>query len=99
MSSKPPMMCSSRAERPPLFSGTSNSASSSASSSRSGSLITALLLEAHEGGGALRHAPFPGVLSGDGRRPAAFLLDPHGPDGVILLLIIRVVSALGRDRH
>src|SRR5438045_3199551 len=91
------MIRSSRRERPPLLSGTANSASSSASSSRSGSRITTLLLETNKRGGTLGHSLFPGVRGGKRWQPAALLLENRSTNRQLLCLIWRQGRALRGD--
>src|SRR5690606_39372465 len=95
------MTLSSTAERPLFFSGGANSASSAAKSSRSGSLITSLLLEAHECRSPLGKMPFPWVLRGGGRATAALTLELKRPLGDHDGFFRRDGCALGRDdrRH
>src|ERR1700681_4904148 len=97
ISSNPPMMRSSRGERPSFFSGSAKSSSSERSSSRSMSLIATLILVADKGGGAFGHSAFPGILRGERGKPSPFLLEPEGAHGKLLRFFRRQVRALGSN--
>src|ERR1700682_1369588 len=99
ISSNPAMMRSSRGGRPPRASGWAKSSSAARSWSRSRSLITALILEANEGGGAFGHPLFPGVRRTDGGEPAAFLFEFDGPDSQFLRFLRRQAGAFGGNRR
>src|SRR6266849_6233769 len=99
ISSNPAMMRSSRAERPPLFSGWAKASSSSRSSSRSMSLIAPLVLEADKGGCAFGHPPLPGILRVDRGEPSPLLLEFDGADGEFLGFLRRQACALSGNRR
>src|SRR5579884_742412 len=99
ISSKPAIMRSSRAERPPFFSGCAKASSSARSSSRSSSLIASFILEAHERGRTFRKPLLPCVRRGDRGKPSALLLEPHGAHREILCLLRRQSRAFGRNRR
>src|SRR5258706_7005879 len=95
------MIRSSRAERPPLFSGWAKSSSSARSSSRSISPITHVVLEAYKGGGTFGHPSLPSILRTDRREPSPLLLEPISSHGKLLGLLRCQARALGGDsrRH
>src|SRR5258707_7429235 len=93
------MMRSSRGGRPPRASGWAKSSSSARNSSRSRSLITALILEANEGGGPFGHPLFPSVRRTDGGEPAAFLFEFDGPDSQFLRFLRSQAGAFGGNRR
>src|SRR4051812_6914138 len=89
------MMRSSRADRPPFFSGLAKSSSSARSSSRSRSVIAALVLEAHKRGRAFRHSLFPSIGRTDRGEPPPFLLEFESPNRKLFSILRRQARALG----
>src|SRR4051812_13107282 len=98
ISSNPAIIRSSRAERPPFFSGWANSASSSRKSSRSRSLIAPLILKPDECRCAFGHPLFPSIRRANRRQPSALLLEFDSPNCQFLRLLRRQAGALGGNR-